>query len=596
MDAARTGDQGAFAELWERHSGAALTVARSFTTIDADDVVSEAFARVYAAVRKGGGPTSGFRPYLFTTVRNVAASWGRSDRTTTVEDIGILTDDSTAETEALDALERGATVQAFRSLPHRWQEVLWYTEVEGMPPRRVAVLLGMKPNSVAALAVRAREGLRQAWITKQLAAGQQPDCVRAIERLPAYVRGTLGARPAHQVREHLSTCPTCPAAAEEAGALSSRLALILLPVTAGIGGAAAHLGTLPSHTAATVSATGSVPSARIPRTSVRHALTSTAGAKAAAISAGFVLLAGGGTAAAILAFPTPAEPTVVSQSGAESELGNSEPAPPVPSVAPPTTATPTPGPTTSPAPAPEPPDQDPPFTNAGPDQIPSAPSEQNTSRPEADPPESNPPTSSPPPSAPPTPPAQPPAVTAPTLTVKDGPNTVYPTLVGLAEPGATVTVTTIEPSMADAATTQERHQWDTVADATGGWSTVLDEIPPGTTTIVAVQKSTEGVTSGPSAPIIVTLEDPPTIHITELTPTTDRLEVSGRSDATVRIYIRDWVTGPLHLDHDGYWSILIPAGAPRAELSVRYVDGTAIGPPGRLSPDDETPLLSPTEG
>ena len=52
--------------------------------------------------------------------------------------------------------------RAFASLPERWQAVLWHTEIEGARPADVAPLLGLTANSVAALAYRAREGLRQA--------------------------------------------------------------------------------------------------------------------------------------------------------------------------------------------------------------------------------------------------------------------------------------------------------------------------------------------------------------------------------------------------------------------------------------------------
>jgi DNA-directed RNA polymerase specialized sigma24 family protein len=39
----RTGDTRAFAELWRRHSKAAIHAARRFTSIDADDLVADAF-------------------------------------------------------------------------------------------------------------------------------------------------------------------------------------------------------------------------------------------------------------------------------------------------------------------------------------------------------------------------------------------------------------------------------------------------------------------------------------------------------------------------------------------------------------------------
>ena len=242
VERTRCGDRAAFAELWRRHSAAALTVARSSSSFDADDLVAESFAKVFAAIRAGGGPTGAFRPYLFTTVRNVAASWGRKAQPVPFDDLDELEDPTTSEDEMLAALDRSTTARAFRTLPSRWQEVLWYTEVEAMSPRHVSALVGMKPNAVAALAVRAREGLRQAWITAHLAsASTAPECRTTIERLAAYTRGSLGARATAKVTEHLDGCAQCQIVAEEATRVGSRLALVLLPLVAGVAGAGAYL-------------------------------------------------------------------------------------------------------------------------------------------------------------------------------------------------------------------------------------------------------------------------------------------------------------------------------------------------------------------
>jgi hypothetical protein len=53
---------------------------------------------------------------------------------------------------------------AFASLPQRWRMVLWHTEMEGETPAQVAPLLGMTPNSVSALAYRARKRLRKTYL------------------------------------------------------------------------------------------------------------------------------------------------------------------------------------------------------------------------------------------------------------------------------------------------------------------------------------------------------------------------------------------------------------------------------------------------
>ena len=66
-------------------------------------------------------------------------------------------------TDSVDlALDRSMVAQVFRALPTRWQEVLWYTEVEQLRPQSVAPFLGMSANAVAALSHRAREGFRRA--------------------------------------------------------------------------------------------------------------------------------------------------------------------------------------------------------------------------------------------------------------------------------------------------------------------------------------------------------------------------------------------------------------------------------------------------
>src|SRR3954454_20016057 len=170
IESARSGDTSAFAELWRRHYRSGARVARQFTSsIDADDLVSEAYTRIYQRVLAGGGPTGAFRPYLFTTIRNLASSWGAARKDVQVDDIADFEDPATLDDPAAVALDKTLTARAFRSLPDRWQSVLWYTEVEGMDPHEVAPLLGMTANGVAALSYRAREGLRKAWLQAHIA-------------------------------------------------------------------------------------------------------------------------------------------------------------------------------------------------------------------------------------------------------------------------------------------------------------------------------------------------------------------------------------------------------------------------------------------
>jgi RNA polymerase sigma factor (sigma-70 family) len=297
IESARSGDSRAFGELWQRHYRSAARVARQCTSsIDADDLVSEAFARIYQRVLAGGGPEGAFRPYLYTTVRNLAATWGaRQSRDVQVDLIDDVEDDRIPDDPAAWALDRTLTARAFRSLPDRWQTVLWYTEVEGMDPHEVAPIMGMTANSVAALSYRAREGLRKAWLQAHINDAQASgECQFVMGKLGEHTRDGLGDRDRKRVEEHLTTCPKCSIVSEEVEEVGSHLAFILLPLILGgvVGGGVLAAMSAPSSAMA-AAAVPAVPAAV-------HAVgtVATAGATVAApaVAGGLSLGASTGTA------------------------------------------------------------------------------------------------------------------------------------------------------------------------------------------------------------------------------------------------------------------------------------------------------------
>src|SRR5690606_18238253 len=164
--AVRAGDTNAFAPLYERHGAAAQAVARQYTRsqADAEDITSDAFAKVLSVIAAGGGPDEAFRAYLFTVVRRLAFAWAQSGRRVQPTD-DVATFESaygpagSVEEPALEGFERTVVARAYDALPERWQAVLWYTEVEGRSAAEIAPLLGISANGVAALTYRAREGL-----------------------------------------------------------------------------------------------------------------------------------------------------------------------------------------------------------------------------------------------------------------------------------------------------------------------------------------------------------------------------------------------------------------------------------------------------
>ena len=244
IDAVRSGDLDAYGLLYRRHAASARALARQLTgsPAEADDLVSEAFAKMLDALRAGGGPDAAFRAYLLTTLRNSRYEWARRDRKLkwsddmTRHDPGIPWVDT-----AVAELESSLAARAFRRLPERWRTVLWHTEVEQESPAEVAPLLGLTPNAVAALAYRAREGLRQAYLQEHLASGVEREHMATVNGLGAWARGGLSSRQRARLDAHLASCAECRTLARELRDLNAELRGVIAPLVLGTGAAAAYL-------------------------------------------------------------------------------------------------------------------------------------------------------------------------------------------------------------------------------------------------------------------------------------------------------------------------------------------------------------------
>ncbi|MDP9116355.1 MAG: sigma-70 family RNA polymerase sigma factor [Actinomycetota bacterium] len=218
VEAVKLGDRAAFGALYARHAGIARGVARTLSRSehDADDLVSEAFVRVFHALERGGGPRERFRSYVLMAVRNTAYDRTRRDRRISFHgdldafDDGVHTDDPVVLSH-----ERAILLRALGSLPERWQRILRYTEVEGMKPAAAGKLMDLSPNATAALAMRAREGLRQAYLQAHLAKVDRPGCRFTHDRLGAWTRRALARGDTLRVRAHLDMCERCTALARE---------------------------------------------------------------------------------------------------------------------------------------------------------------------------------------------------------------------------------------------------------------------------------------------------------------------------------------------------------------------------------------------
>ncbi|MBT2498217.1 sigma-70 family RNA polymerase sigma factor [Agromyces sp. ISL-38] len=635
IERTRRGERSAYAELWRRHSASARTVARSYSSLDPDDLVAESFTKIYDAILAGGGPRGAFRPYLFTTIRNTAAGWGRARHETNLETLESFEDPSSSESATLDALDRSTTAQAFRSLPTRWQEVLWYSEVENMTPQQIAPIVGMSANSTAALAYRAREGLRQAWIQAHLRnAAAEPECQWSIDRLGGYTRGRLRARETARLEAHLDDCARCTIVAAEAREVGSRLALVLLPLAAGIGGATAYSAWLsqgapvvnvalggagmPAVITGAGGASGSGSGAAGAGSGAGASATGATVAGAAGgsglaigVGAGALALAAVAVAAvivvpAISAANQTTPPAVVAQ--VESESSNIADAPdaaapvlpepqpplePLPTPAPvtdPEPVAPDPGPgTVVPAPVPAPSPAPGPAPGPAPSTAPS-PSPSPAPEPDTEPvPDPTPdPTPDPEPVPDPTPDpapdpepdpepvdteALPPAI----LNVDTAGGLVFPIITGTAESGARVL---IESADSDRLVTADATSgdWLVTADATSGdWRIEITGLRAGATTLLVTQTDLAGNRSE-STQVPVSLASP-SMAVRSSSILFSRADFEGVPSTGIEVLIdgRPWFTRTLDRRGDArVW--IVPALDRSRPVEVRYSVGTRVGP------------------
>lgn len=216
LAAAAQGEQAAFGELYRRHLDKARSAARGVASNadDTADAVSDAFANVFRVVRAGRFPDGAeFEAYMVTAARRAAIDQlRRASRTVSGNDLDHAESLSmvTRPSERVVAVESAALVaRAFLGLATHLRAVLYLTEVEGMPMREAAAVLGVTPNACAQRAVRARARLRQRYLQAHVAPWAEAGCRQTVDQLGAYVGAGLSARDVRKVEAHLAGCETC---------------------------------------------------------------------------------------------------------------------------------------------------------------------------------------------------------------------------------------------------------------------------------------------------------------------------------------------------------------------------------------------------
>ncbi|GHH79822.1 sigma-70 family RNA polymerase sigma factor [Promicromonospora soli] len=330
----RSGDRDAFGVLYERHAGAARALARQYVSpADADDVVADAFSKLFEMLRRGAGPDAGFRTYLYTVVRHrsfdVSRGAARTRPTTDDEIESVLGRVASEEDPALAGFERSVVSKAYFDLPERWREVLWYVLVDDLKPAQIAPALGLSANGVSALLYRAKEALRAGYLQQHLTHAPSDMCRTVNPLLGGYVRESLSKRETAKINDHLATCGTCSALVLELHDVAHGMKTVIAPLVLGAGGLAlvgagvpiGGLAVAAKAGAGAGAAAGGAPAATVTVAStstlsgaVSSAVSATAGALASAaaaatggsVAAGAIAVAAVGIVAA-LQIATPAD-------------------------------------------------------------------------------------------------------------------------------------------------------------------------------------------------------------------------------------------------------------------------------------------------
>ncbi|WP_353114296.1 hypothetical protein [Microbacterium sp.] len=225
LEGARTGVDGAFAQLIDRHIAAAGSAAETLVGLpEAQDVLDDAIVRAGDAVVHGDVPDGAFRAFLLAQVR-----WASDARGLTVR------------APARVVRTAGDIPTAFGSLPVRKREVLWYTDVEQQRPSVAGVMLGMSVGDVSELSIDARSSLHAAWVRSHLDGLSPAACRWTLERLGYGPGAHLGERAQAKQTRHLSACPRCREVVEESRELASRLPEEMLATVLGVVGAQGYL-------------------------------------------------------------------------------------------------------------------------------------------------------------------------------------------------------------------------------------------------------------------------------------------------------------------------------------------------------------------
>jgi RNA polymerase sigma-70 factor (ECF subfamily) len=157
------GDQRAFRSLMEKHMARAIGFTeRMVGRADADDIVQEAFLRVWARAALFDPGAGKFTNWLFRILVNLAIDSKRRPGGADLEEaLEIPSPEPNAIQNLIAGEERRSVAIAMNRLPERQRAAILLFHMEGLNGREAAQVIGISEKAFESLLGRARNALKQ---------------------------------------------------------------------------------------------------------------------------------------------------------------------------------------------------------------------------------------------------------------------------------------------------------------------------------------------------------------------------------------------------------------------------------------------------
>lgn len=185
LDAAKRGDEEAFASIWREYQPGLLRYLRVKSGSVADDLAADTWLRVVRALPTFEGDEHGFRAWLFTTARNRLTDWYRRPESRfaliDITALVALPAVSNVESEADDNAATARSLALIAKLPPDQAEAVMLRTVSGLSVAATAEIMERSAGSVRVLCHR---GLKRLEEMLEEAAAPTSSSAAALAALP----------------------------------------------------------------------------------------------------------------------------------------------------------------------------------------------------------------------------------------------------------------------------------------------------------------------------------------------------------------------------------------------------------------------------